>query len=814
VLGNLKRIAQRSPAYLAVCISLVFSAVLLGGASSSPALDDSNWQNVLTHYQSLFHDVANDLRDYESKLGVQTEEFSRELTRLEKTKGQMMLWFSGSGDPGYLRYIMRSIGGLRHEAGSLFKPFAQVEEELADLAITLEEIEAEVKSLRGQTSTAEYLEALNKNLKDIDGLKVQLAAIRPQIEKSREAYLNFLSHLDEAQKSTVRKTETHWKTFYFRGMPGLFTSETWEELPRDIEHWKTVDRLWRSVLSSPEEEAKYWKLLLKGFLLAVGIVLVCWLAIVKITGRLPRGFSRNGLLAAWILFCCWASITLVYEDISFVLCPLVFTLSEILLSSALVCLRICLSSGAGENRKSRTTALWALWGAASIGLLLRAVIAPYAIALVVWIVGMLSSFIVLRKKAASGGRLLERLPTTAAAYSFLGFGLLAVIGFLSLSMLFMSVFFYASASAELGLDLARFLKKLKNRVEEKYSEVSSYFMGILAGVGPPLIFLALVYLNLWLLSLRLGGETVLDSILSTQAGWRDYHVSFKNLALMILGFYITKSAVFVAEFFAGRLPETRKELDPAIVEALRTTARYLCWGFFVICALSLLGFNLMSLTVVAGGLSVGIGFGLQHIVNNLFSGLILLLGRSIQSGDTIQIEGMLGEVRKVTIRNTIVQTRDNATLFVPNSDLITNKLINWSHRDRRVVRRVAVGVAYGSDTEKIKTLLLQAAASHPRVLSAPPPQVLFSEFGPSTLDFQVKFWIDDVDSELQVLSDVRYHIDRLFRENGVEIAFPQSTLHLQTAPALEKLLADRAQEQAAGPREPSGVTNPKSSPGR
>jgi small-conductance mechanosensitive channel len=635
-----------------------------------------------------------------------------------------------------------------------------------------------------------------------------VAGIKSTIEKSRDVHRNFLSHLEEAENATIRKTETYWKTFYLRGLPGLFSAETWDELPTSIEHWKTIDKLWWNVLKSPDDGVKWRKLLLKGLLLALGIIFAASVAVVKILGRLPRRVSANGLLAAWILFCCWVSATLMDENISFVVCPIVFAVSEILLSSALVCLHICMRGRADEERQSSTSALWLLWVASAIGLVLRTAVTPYAIALVVWIVCLLLCFMCLRGKALPVGRLFEKVYTTSVAYSFLALGFLALVGFLPSSLLVVSVAFYVSVTTELGVDFLRFLRRLNKRAEQKYSEVPAYFIGIVVGIGYPVIILALVYLNLWLLSLRLGGEPVLDGILSTEAGWHDYHISFKSLALMILGYYVTKSVVFVSEFVVRRFSNNREELDPAVVEALRTTAKYLCWGFFTICVLSLLGFNLTSLTVVAGGLSVGIGFGLQHIVNNLFSGLILLVGRSIQSGDTIQIEGMLGEVRKVTIRNTIVQTRDNATLFVPNSDLITNKLINWSHRDRRVVRRIAVGVAYGSDTEKIRKLLLQAAASHPRVLSDPPPKVLFSDFGASTLDFKVEFWIDDVDNEHQVLSDLRYCIDRLFRENDVEIAFPQSTLHLQTAPALEKLLSDRMQEQPISLREPAGIANP------
>ena len=780
---------------LIISVLFSFPAVTFVGLPPALALEDASWQNVLDHYRDAFHNASNDLRNYESKLDKQTRDFNEELAGLEKSKGQMMLWFGGSDDPDRLGYILRGISGLRLEADDLFRPFAEAVHELDDFAIKLEEIETEVRIQRGQTSTAEHLDALSRNLTNIEGLQIQMAGIKQSIENSREAYQNFLTHLEDAEKSTIRKTATYWKVFYLKGLPGLFSADMWEELPRSVEQWKTEMTLWWNALKSPDEASKFHNLLLRGLAFALAMILVGWVAAARMLKRLPQGFGAIWFLSAWIFLSAWASIAVISANVSFVLCPLVLTVCEFLLPSGLVFLHRFFRKAQNSGRLN-PAALYLLWAASSIGLVLRTFVKSYGIALMLWIVCLLIFFMYLRRKAASSGSGLAKLHTAGTAYFLLLPCFLAVVGFLPLSLLLVSALFFATLTTGLGVDLARILTRLKSWAEQKYSEASSFFIGISAEMVFPVIFLSLIYVNLWLLSMRLGGDTVLHSILSTEAGWHDYHMSVAGLSLIILGFFITKSAVFVSEFLVTRLPSFRAEWDPAVVEALRTTIRYFCWGFFSICVLSMLGFNLMSLTVVAGGLSVGIGFGLQNIVNNLFSGLILLMGHSIQSGDTIQVGEMLGDVRKVTIRNTIVQTKDNATLFVPNSDLITNKLINWSHRDRRVIRKVGVGVAYGSDTEKVKMLLLRAAASHPSVLSDPAPEVLFSDFGASTLDFKVKFWIDDVDKELRVLSDVRYEINRLFRENEIEIAFPQSTLHLQTAPALEKLLDDRKREDA------------------
>jgi small-conductance mechanosensitive channel len=339
----------------------------------------------------------------------------------------------------------------------------------------------------------------------------------------------------------------------------------------------------------------------------------------------------------------------------------------------------------------------------------------------------------------------------------------------------------------IGIEVWRLLMIWEVRARE--SERSAYLIGCISGIGFPVCILGLFFLNVWLISSRLGGAQVFLEILSFKMNWKAFGLSLKEITLMVMGFYLTKTAIFTADTFFGRLPRHRPDLDQVVVDSLLILIKYISWALFGLYILFLLGIDLTNLAVIVGGLSVGIGFGLQHIVNNFFSGLILLAGRSIQSGDTIQLGNTLGDVRKVTIRNTVVQTRENATLFVPNSDLISNQLINWSHRDPRVVREIIVGVAYGTDTRKVTELMLKAAGTHHNILNHPPPEVLFWDFGASTLDFKIKFWIDNVAKDTRILSDIRYEIDRLFRENEIEFAYPQSDVHLRTAPALEKLWA-------------------------
>jgi small-conductance mechanosensitive channel len=201
-------------------------------------------------------------------------------------------------------------------------------------------------------------------------------------------------------------------------------------------------------------------------------------------------------------------------------------------------------------------------------------------------------------------------------------------------------------------------------------------------------------------------------------------------------------------------------------------------GFLI--ALGALGLNFRNITIIGGALGVGIGFGLQGIVNNFVSGLILLFERPIKVGDWVQLGDQWGEIARIGLRATVVRTFDRSEVVVPNADLVSNQVTNWTLTDRYMRIRLNVGVAYGSDVLLVIQTLQECALDNPMVVSNPPPQVLFMEFGESSLDFEVRIWINEIDNMMIVRSELNQEIDRRFRELGIEIAFPQRDLHLRS----------------------------------
>ena len=246
---------------------------------------------------------------------------------------------------------------------------------------------------------------------------------------------------------------------------------------------------------------------------------------------------------------------------------------------------------------------------------------------------------------------------------------------------------------------------------------------------------------------------------------------------------------------ARRLLPSRVRLSEGARAAVETVAFYLLLAVFSLSALGIAGVPLTAFTLLGGAAAIGIGFGSQAIINNFISGIILLVERPMQVGDLVQVGDLYGTVERMGMRSTLVRTGESIDIIVPNSSFLEQNVINWTLTATEVRASVTVGVAYGSDTRRVHELMLQAAAEDEACLEKPEPFVLFMNFGDSSLDFEVFFWIsvNKLMDLRRAQSRVRMRIDDLFRVEGITIAFPQRDVHLGATSAIDVRLVEPKQ---------------------
>ncbi|MGJ8549078.1 mechanosensitive ion channel family protein [Winogradskyella wichelsiae] len=256
----------------------------------------------------------------------------------------------------------------------------------------------------------------------------------------------------------------------------------------------------------------------------------------------------------------------------------------------------------------------------------------------------------------------------------------------------------------------------------------------------------------------------------------------ENISISILDVIIVITAIFITtivlrivlKIITRNLPNENKGKFNVVYGYFR----WLIYVIILFITLSSVGVNVTAVFAASAALLIGIGLALETLFQDIISGVFILIDQSVHVDDIIEIEGKVGRVVEIKLRTTRAVTVDNKVLIIPNHLYLTNSLYNWTQNGSTTRENVEVGVAYGSDVQLVKQLLLQAASAHDKVLPSPPPTVVFTNFGDSSLDFKLVFTLGDSFTAQHPKSDIRFEIDRLFRENNIAIPFPQRDIHI------------------------------------
>ncbi len=316
------------------------------------------------------------------------------------------------------------------------------------------------------------------------------------------------------------------------------------------------------------------------------------------------------------------------------------------------------------------------------------------------------------------------------------------------------------------------LKKYKGH--KRLVEKMDFWLKVI--INPTIILVGIfMLLNLW----GLPGDFMLSAVKKLLFGFKIGGIQISLIAIA-LGIGVFFGSLTVMRIIKKHLAENvlpKIDMDDGVKHSLISGVSFL--GFIISALLGIIsiGIDLTNLAFIAGALSVGIGFGLQDVIKNLVAGVIILFERPVKVGDWVVLGGIEGTIKQINIRSTELLSFDKMSVIIPNATLISSSVTNKTHGDFMSRQSVAVGVAYGSDVEKVKNILLECANEHKLVMKNPAPYVLFKDFGSSSLDFELRCYVRDIRNGWTVPSDLRYMINKRFIEEGIEIPFPQVVVH-------------------------------------
>jgi len=777
---------RRAPLFL-----LVLLLALIAGPVALHADDSNEWSMVMDTLRKQDKMVHDRLDAFKARHAKEVLDRDRQVDALVHERAKLALWQATASDPWEIRDLLAGFARLRFAVERLSQRPEQTWTSLEQNVAMLDTYRDRLLEITRQQIPEQYRQALLPSRNSIAALTAELSALRDSIGAETGPLRELAAQIKAAEASLQAALTPAWKAYYTEVFPTPLSPFFLTYLHQDLEDWDLGLGLCRELLHTRHNQLALLRGGMTGGAFALAVFALAllgeWLAV-------RRGFprpSRATLRKAGVCLAVGVFFIVMSRRAPFFLFTCLSSVGEIMMAAALVYLsRLRLTETLGV---ALPPVLWPTWRIFSLGLLLEAARVPEPIMAPIFaaILCLSAWAFHTRHNRTPAEQHLERGLTQALTYLLPALALLALAGLPQTAVLMASSLFYIALALRFASHTTHFFSRHE---PQRHPGVGAALLGVAAEAGFPFFFLLYLFLFLWLLSTQYGGEDIFLELLTTETHVESVGISLKKLVSLMAGYYAVRALISLSASYIANATSRRRSTERVAKASLLTINTYVWWGLYAIFVMTVLGLSLTSIAVVAGGLSVGIGFGLQTMVNNFISGLILLFGRSVQAGDTIQLGDAWGVVKEVNIRNTEVLTFENATVFVPNSELISGKIINWSHRDPSVRRDICVGVAYGSDTALVREKLLAAAETCPAVLGNPPPQVLHWDFGASTLDFRLRVWLADVSGAVGATCAIREAIDRLFREAGIEIAFPQSDLHLRSAPVLEDYLKTRQEE--------------------
>lgn len=592
-------------------------------------------------------------------------------------------------------------------------------------------------------------------------LRARASSLREQLAPALEEGRAFQGRLKDFRASVGGETGAVLRDFYPEPTERLVSPAAWRQafvlLATWVGNFTVID------LTFNQYDNRIWVLILiRASVAALLLVFGAWIVLRRLQARAGvPGLTRALFLpAAWLA--CGAALALGIGVPYFVRSAFVIMAVWLFLSRGLILLGERLRDRFAPVSPPRVAGhLTPLWLCAAAGNILQSLDLRTESVSLLWTGVLLLLWLALRVGKGSGvaRRSLHWIFPLLAACAILGWAHLAV--FLATVLMVVCV----------GAVLAEGVSVVRRRFDASAGAKAPPLAVriIRETVSPANVFILAVFSGLWGYAVYLGGGPLIRLILGLKIEVRNVTLHLASVPLIVAGYFVTRSVIAIVVDCIPAIRGTGAEDGEGEIISLQVLSRYLIWFVFLMLALSLLGFTMGNLALVAGGLSVGIGFGMQYIINNLVSGILLLLGREIQPGDMIERDGNYSRVEQVTLRNTYLRTYAGKTIIVPNSEFVAKSFSNWTYRDPRIRGNIVVRVAASVDSRTVEELLLTVARANPNVLNFPVPSVRLENFSQGNLEFSLRVWVAHP-RDWKVVSDLRHEILRALTARGIAMA--------------------------------------------
>ncbi len=755
--------------FLSNALLMPFLAAANNGTGDDSS-ENGSWSNILRTRTEELHDYFSQIDLYEEMLRKASRELEQVTSETETRNHQIRFLFLNNVMSPYHYRLMRkeyyrNISKFRTQLDQV-RIFKKSNERYSDL---LNNMLGDIRSLEAKPLNQEDLNVLKE-------LNATLAMIAARLEKAGRIIKTTLepaeklsSNLESQEEELRNEVPDKMKHYFLQKNRRIFTYST-AIVINDLKLW--AKRYLRSMQERlPNNLADYKDLLLLLILAGIPIYLLLRRSVVKICKSADIPHKGRSVLLRSFLSAVPAFILFIYGLLMVPFPENIITsrLSVILGTLAFMDFAWALSIIRAKDLTPSYSPLLPVFLIYALNVSYEILDLSIMFLFLIWPLTLILFMEPLRQVK---NKELPRLEKNLASISFWGVFIamaISLLGYLFLSILLVFAFLIFS----IGLQLASNMSYFSNRliVEMQKAIRSDLLKVVILGLGVPVIWSGILVISAFWFADQLVDPIAVLQLLGTGIAVFGINLNILRLISGIFLFFVFKTVTSVIHNILEHVRSN--SVDASTVHSLKSVSSYVLWCIYCVALLYLIGFSLTSLTVIAGGLSLGIGFGLQHIVNNFISGLLIIFGGTVRQGDIIQMDNIMAKVLEINVRSTTIQTMDNALIAVPNSDMLNTKIINWTRNDLVVKKEIKIGVAYGSDVEKVRSVLMEAARNHQNVLKSPEPVVWFSQFGNSTLDFSLFVWIDNINIAGKVISDLNYTIDRRSREENIVMAFPQ-----------------------------------------